>query len=1082
MPTSMPKQHSRPDGEPSQTSSPEPLDPASFRVLEDITSALIQSHLETSGLYSPRLISNRHGNRMADTLSEELESSEYFDIAVAFVSTEAIRTLFEDFRRHAADKDDIHRSSRLITSTKNFFNPPAAFWDLLRLKDVAGIDVRVWAERTDSSAATSAAGQSFHPKGYIFARRMENGKPYYNLYVGSSNLTSQALTTQLEWNLKVSSLAGGSLINQFQNELASQLADSMPLTEDWIRQYEEDFKKYAPPRRESLTEYEHRNITPNAMQQEALHNLEELREKGEHQAIIISATGTGKTFLSAFDVRAVQPRRMLYIAHQQQILSSAMQSYETILGCRSEELGLFSGTEKHFDRKYVFATVQTMSRPEVLETFASNEFDYILIDEVHHAGAASYQRIINHFRDAEFMLGMTATPERTDGINIFALFGHNIAYEIRLQKALEEDMLCPFHYYGVTEYLGSADEDGQNIRVVNVRQGLSSAETGQLQYEINQLASSERVRYIIDKLQQYSPYHQQVTGLVFCSRIEEARRLSALFNEQVNQRAENRNYRTQAVLGQTPLAQRDEAIRRLQLDENDPESLDYIFTVDLFNEGIDIPAINQIVMLRNTQSSIVFTQQLGRGLRKFPHKESVIVVDFIGNYTNNFLIPIALYGNTGDRDYTRKNLQRKSIGLSSISFDPIARQRVLKSLDTANWSEMKKLTEQYRQLRFQLGRIPMLMDVFAYDPSLPLTLAAKRGNYLSFVQSRERSLALRSDHGESARDSFERTVLEDNTSDQALAILKFATEVLLPGLRPQELVILESLCNFQAERTDATDAAYDWSPRGPMSIEELEDVIDARFPEADTSQAQFTSAISILDFSYFTSTNRSRFGATPLISVSDHEHLQLSGQFADMLRRQRIFRIFFADTLRTGLANCRDLFTQASLKGVSIDRNFIYEHKYTLADVMRLLGWTNEANGQNVGGYLVNRETGTMPIFVKYGTSQYEDRFLGLQEMSWYSKNGRTPTSPEFEWMRDGYGSAQWQLNHFIPLFVMRKEEAREAKYYYVGHVNGFGPSKLTTKPDASGGKTVNVTVTNLHLAQPLDINLYRHLTGQALA
>ncbi len=195
----------------------------------------------------------------------------------------------------------------------------------------------------------------------------------------------------------------------------------------------------------------------------------------------------------------------------------------------------------------------------------------------------------------------------------------------------------------------------------------------------------------------------------------------------------------------------------------------------MFNEGVDIPAVNQIVMLRSTESSIIFTQQLGRGLRKFPYKDSVVVIDFIGNYNNNYLIPVALYGNTGDRDRARKNLQRKSIGLSSISFDPIAKERVLKSLDTANWSEMKKLSEQYRQVRYELGRIPMLMDIYAYDPSLPYTLATKRSNYLDFVRSREKSLGGGKNHETTFEDQL------DPVTDTEDAVLKMATELLLPG-------------------------------------------------------------------------------------------------------------------------------------------------------------------------------------------------------------------------------------------------------------------------------------------------------------
>jgi superfamily II DNA or RNA helicase/HKD family nuclease len=1056
------------------------MDDNTSPVLEDVMSGLIQQRLDAPGLYAPRLISNQPGSTMGDVISEELGNSDAFDISVAFVSAETVKTLFEDFR--APTCPDGKRPGRLITSTKNYFNSPSTFWDLLRLKDVAKIDVRVWSQNEEGASSHPDSGQPFHPKGYVFARHMENGQPYYNLYVGSSNLTQQALGIQREWNLKVSSLTSGELVEQFREELDSQIADSRPLTEEWIKQYEEDFKKYAPPRREILKALEGREITPNKMQQEALMNLAMLRKQGEHQAIIISATGTGKTYLSAFDVRQVKPQRMLYLAQQQQILTKAMESYQKVLECASDEMGLFSGTSKDFDRKYVFATVQTMSRPEVLNQFSSDEFDYILIDEVHHAGASSYKRVIDYFKDAGFMLGMTATPERTDGVNIFELFGHNIAYEIRLQKALDENMLCPFHYYGVAEYLGSDDDPDTGTHQINVSQGMSSNDTGQLNYEISQLATTNRVRYIIDKLQQYSPYHQQITGLVFCSSIDEANQLSALFNEQYNQQSE-RNYRTEAVTGKTSQETRNKAIRRLQLDENDCDedgnlSLDYIFTVDLFNEGIDIPALNQIVMLRSTQSSIIFTQQLGRGLRKFPHKDSVIVIDFIGNYANNYLIPVALYGNTGDRDLARKNLQRRSIGLSSISFDAIAKERILKSLDQTNWSEMKKLTEQYRQLRFQLGRIPMLRDVYEHDPSLPFTLASKNGNYLDFVRSRERSLG-RGLPGDNPTFIDQLEPLTDTEN----GILKMATELLLPGLRPHELVILDLLCQCPEERigehTMSTDV--DWRPSAPMSADELHGAIAHRFPDAYLTRSQLDSAMGVLDFSYFIAANHTRFGSTPLIDISDDDQqIQLSRPFADMLASNRTFRIFFMDTLRCGLANCQDLFTQSKARQRTTSHGFLYEQKYTLADVARLLGWPKEMNGQNVGGYFCHRDTGTMPIFVKYDTSQYEDQFLSPQDMRYYSKNGRTPQSPEFQWMRNDYGTAKWQDTHFIPLFVMRREESEEHRYYYVGHVISFGDLTLTSKPDANGHGTVKVTVTNLRLAKPLDTELYRHLTGES--
>lgn len=588
----------------------------------------------------------------------------------------------------------------------------------MKLQRDANMEVLIW-EHGDSgeSGGTIAQDQLFHPKGYLFTRRMEEGRAYYNLYVGSSNLTSFALQNQREWNLRVSSTSEAQLIQQVKEELADQVRQSVPLTDEWLAQYEEEFKNYAPPRAQILHQARAAKIEPNAMQRDALASIRQLRDEGQRRAIVISATGTGKTYLSAFDVREFHPKRMLYVANRDTILKAARESYQRVLGCDEAELGLLTGSSKQHDAKYVFASVDTLRR-HMEEWYESDDFDYVLIDEAHHSGANNYRSVIDYFSEARFMLGMTATPERTDSFDIFALFDHNIAYEIRLQKALDENMLCPFHYYGVHEFLG---DDGARV---DSAEGISKSDKRQIQYSLEELTEPSRVRYIIRKLEQYGSYGQQVTGLVFCSRIDEAEQLSHLFNQETNQQAE-RPYRTVAISGKTSPKDVENAVNRLEAGE-----LDYIFTVDKFNEGIDIPAINQIVMLRNTESSIVFTQQLGRGLRKFPHKTCVTVIDFIGNYANNYLIPVALYGNAGDSDIVRKNLQREAVGLSSISFDEISRKQVLKSLDTASWSDKKMLREQYSVMRNELGRIPMLTDVYRHDPSMVMTMAQKKQQLL----------------------------------------------------------------------------------------------------------------------------------------------------------------------------------------------------------------------------------------------------------------------------------------------------------------------------------------------------------------
>ncbi|WP_242500509.1 DUF3427 domain-containing protein [Bifidobacterium pseudolongum] len=1015
-------------------------------IIDGVMSGLIRQNDTAEERFVPKLISNQPGSTMGDAIREELKGSESFDISVAFVSENALKSMYQAFVDHAKKS---RKRNRIITSTKNYFNSPKAFKELMKLQRDANMEVLIW-EHGDSgeSGGTIAQDQLFHPKGYLFTRRMEEGRAYYNLYVGSSNLTSFALQNQREWNLRVSSTSEAQLIQQVKEELADQVRQSVPLTDEWLAQYEEEFKNYAPPRAQILHQARAAKIEPNAMQRDALASIRQLRDEGQRRAIVISATGTGKTYLSAFDVREFHPKRMLYVANRDTILKAARESYQRVLGCDEAELGLLTGSSKQHDAKYVFASVDTLRR-HMEEWYESDDFDYVLIDEAHHSGANNYRSVIDYFSEARFMLGMTATPERTDSFDIFALFDHNIAYEIRLQKALDENMLCPFHYYGVHEFLG---DDGARV---DSAEGISKSDKRQIQYSLEELTEPSRVRYIIRKLEQYGSYGQQVTGLVFCSRIDEAEQLSHLFNQETNQQAE-RPYRTVAISGKTSPKDVENAVNRLEAGE-----LDYIFTVDKFNEGIDIPAINQIVMLRNTESSIVFTQQLGRGLRKFPHKTCVTVIDFIGNYANNYLIPVALYGNAGDSDIVRKNLQREAVGLSSISFDEISRKQVLKSLDTASWSDKKMLREQYSVMRNELGRIPMLTDVYRHDPSMVMTMAQKNSSYFDFAREAETVLS-----DEERGSGFAHTLLPVDAQGEQW--LKMATEILLVAIRPQELVVLDELL------TSCNKGVY-----SPISVLRLKEAVATRFPASYHTDAQFESALRVLDWSFFDTAAKKSYGECAVIERSDGG-ISLAPEFAARLVNNDTFRRFFVDNVRTGLKRFADLLEESAKTGHSLqdDRGFVYEHRYKMFEVERLLAWPKQINGSSVGGYLLPKEGGSMPVFVKYANSQYADRFLNPQEMHWFSKDKRSFKSREIEWMAQGQGDADWGATHFIPLFVMRKADAEKLKmYYYVGRVGSCANMRETARDNS--GETVRLVEMDLRLTKPLSAELYQHLTGQ---
>lgn len=333
-------------------------------------------------------------------------------------------------------------------------------------------------------------------------------------------------------------------------------------------------------------------------------------------------------------------KRVLFLVHRNQIAKQAIKSFQKVF-CGTVTMGMLSGSlrKQEFDKDYIFATVQTISKDSNLSQFVPDYFEAIIYDEAHHTAANSYKKVMDYF-NPKFTLGMTATPDKRDdgieGRNIYEIFDHNIAYEIRLQQAMEEDLLCPFHYFGITDLKMIGDENSLKEELLN---------------NFRYLVSDDRVDYIIKQARYYGYCGNRVKGLMFCSRVEEARELSEKFNE--------KGLKTIVLTGEDSEDVRANAIERLVNDNVDEvaieDRIDYIMSVDIFSEGVDVPEINQVIMLRPTQSPIVFIQQLGRGLRRSEGKEYVVILDFIGNYKNNFMIPIAL---SGDRTYNKDNIRK----------------------------------------------------------------------------------------------------------------------------------------------------------------------------------------------------------------------------------------------------------------------------------------------------------------------------------------------------------------------------------------------------------------------------------------
>ncbi|MGE4496177.1 MAG: DEAD/DEAH box helicase family protein, partial [Methanosarcina sp.] len=336
-------------------------------------------------------------------------------ISVAFITSSGVTVLLNTL----SDLEQRGVKGRIIASQYQNFTDPTALKRLLRFKN---IELRIVTE--------DAA--NMHTKGYIFRKDEE-----YSIIVGSSNLTQNALCENKEWNLKVSSSFKGGIVYNVVSEFEIMFELAIPVDDNWLAAYMEIYRTAKESEHIAALSVEKKiiqfsTIKPNRMQESALQALTDLRNQNAERALVISATGTGKTYLSAFDVRIVNPKRFLFVVHRELIAKDAMDSYKRVIH-NGKSMDIMSGGNKA-DADYIFAMIQTLSKDEVLYRFRPDEFDYIVFDEVHRAGADSYQKVFNYFKP-RFLLGMSATPERTDGVSIFKMFDYNVAYEIRLQQA-----------------------------------------------------------------------------------------------------------------------------------------------------------------------------------------------------------------------------------------------------------------------------------------------------------------------------------------------------------------------------------------------------------------------------------------------------------------------------------------------------------------------------------------------------------------------------------------------------------------------------------------------------------------------
>lgn len=676
------------------------------------------------------------------SLKFELETTDDFDFIVSFIRMSGLQLLvspLKTFSQRVANgpEEGQGRKARILTSTYMTVTEPKALRQLLEFEH---IDTRVYA----------GSEVSFHTKAYLFSRR----SGLNTAIIGSSNLSSAALREGQEWNLRVPDGPHSSVYKDAKDqfELLWNHPLSMPLTPRFVDEYEAHFKAHQSAgsfrttfvpdllddgnnnplsdgvdglglaktfRAVSAYDTSASGLVPNAMQQRALDGLEQTRASGAERAAVIAATGSGKTFLAAFDVQRFKPQRMLFLAHRKELLDNACKTFNKLYQARPGQLcGMLTGESKTYDTPFIFASVQTLARPEQLARFKPDHFDYVIVDEFHHASASTYQRILDHFKP-NFLLGLTATPERMDGRDVLAICDHNVAFELRLRGALELELLAPFHYFGVADDTVDYDD-------VDVRGGMYVERS--LVEHLNTMA---RVEYILRNIRLYGHHGEHLCALGFCVNVEHADFMAAAF--------ERRGRKALSLHGGHTGDERLKAILRLQ-DPNDP--LEVIFTVNIFNEGVDIPQLNMLLFLRPTQSSTVFIQQLGRGLRKVEGKEYVTVLDFIGNYRNSFVVPLALAGETAssfDKESLKDKVEAEFSDLPGecyVDLDAVTKQRIIQKLDAIRVNSAEWLKLLYHQFKRDLGSSPTILD-FLYTQGAPNFSAFAR-KYGSLMKAKRR--------------------------------------------------------------------------------------------------------------------------------------------------------------------------------------------------------------------------------------------------------------------------------------------------------------------------------------------------------
>lgn len=870
--------------------------------------------------------SNTSNPTFLDRLKEGLRKCKRFDFSVSFIKRAGLDLFYDDLlaclRRGA--------KGRILTSTYQNFTDCHSLSRFLDLK-------RDFPKSFDCHLDDGCFGKDgFHTKGYLF--EMEDGS--HEVIVGSSNITRFALLFNKEWDISVITNQNDAFLRKVENEFEDLYSKTLPLSQSLIDSYRDRLQysiyswdmDYDDPSKISL-------IKPNLMQAKALAELRRQRSMGHNKALVIAATGSGKTFLSAFDAMGFDAKRLLFIAHKDTILQASLETFQKVFRT-SRSYALFLGSQnKHAEEAdFIFASNQMLNLH--LREFDPKQFDYIVIDEVHHGAASTYQNIISYFQP-EFLLGLTATPERMDGKSIYDIFENNVPFDLRLREAIENDLVVPFHYYGIKDSLLSYSEDEIKNQIGNIAK---------------QMCSDENCRFIDEQIQKYKKTDEKLRCIGFCSTRNEAQSLADSFAML--------GYHTAYLDGHNSTGERIDVFRRLESTE-DP--LNLVFVIDILNEGVDIPSINMVLFLRPTESSTIFIQQLGRGLRKYPGKPYVTVLDFIANsYQRSSQIAAALgsLSKSGTVDQAsllcsiRENFSSLDLPGVIIRFDEESQEEIISSIESTNFNNYGRLKSDYAKFKDCLVKEKEMSERDYIKPTLFLN-SAYGVDFLRFAK-----------YGDCYYEFLQKADQENipGFSKEEISVLKYIN-FFLPLVREEEYQILKALA------------------KGPLTVSELREGLKGTM---SFCEERFAHSLTVLSGNVAVNTT----GTKKLIKL-ENDTVSLSFSI-----NNAPFKEYLLDALDYGIEKFEsefslDLDAETPEKPIFLHRFGSYSEPQSFLGLCVYTKDFSQANLMPMSG--IHYTNKGLAIYITLNKDKsleerlnYKDKFLSTRLMQWESSTSTT--------------------------------------------------------------------------------------------